>query len=380
MTKNDNFNRFRFDLDYIGINRINSYEEYFFNFLLENYNKIFSNNDLLEQKITILQNIFKLNKNINKHIEEYFKYLIQRCELKNNSLVKVFEINSYLYPDSLTLNKFSKIKSNIKLKININHPIRSNLYKNNLNSITKNSLQKYNINRKKIDFKYLLLDNDLFNFNSIIKFAKSYNNNINFIHLKLGYMLTKYKFEDIHNNMYLWLNMLYLILKMQSNKGTLILSNIVFANKPYLDFIYILNNYYNKVVLTNFNEVRGITICCYGFRGITKNEFNNFYNEYYQIYNTNYNKKYINNLILNKIDKSIIKSYKEYNSYFMKNLIFITDYTEKINDLFNNSNDDIKRYIFGTIFEQQYIRYNNYTSYLDIQMNKFYNVCGKNSI
>ena len=113
---------------------------------------------------------------------------------------------------------------------------------------------------------------------------------------------------------------------------------------------------------------------------ITKNEFNNFYNEYYQIYNTNYNKKYINNLILNKIDKSIIKSYKEYNSYFMKNLIFITDYTEKINDLFNNSNDDIKRYIFGTIFEQQYIRYNNYTSYLDIQMNKFYNVCGKNSI
>ncbi len=380
MTKNDNFNRFRFDLDYIGINRINSYEEYFFNFLLENYNKIFSNNDLLEQKITILQNIFKLNKNINKHIEEYFKYLIQRCELKNNSLVKVFEINSYLYPDSLTLNKFSKIKSNIKLKININHPIRSNLYKNNLNSITKNSLQKYNINRKKIDFKYLLLDNDLFNFNSIIKFAKSYNNNINFIHLKLGYMLTKYKFEEIHNNMYLWLNMLYLILKMQSNKGTLILSNIVFANKPYLDFIYILNNYYDKVVLTNFNEVRGITICCYGFRGITKNEFNNFYNEYYQIYNKNYNKKFINNLILNKIDKSIIKSYKEYNSYFMKNLIFITDYNEKINDLFNKSNDDIKRYIFGTIFEQQYIRYNNYTSYLDVQMNKFYNVCGKNSI
>ena len=60
-------------------------------------------------------------------------------------------------------------------------------------------------------------------------------------------MLTKYKFEDIHNNMYLWLNMLYLILKMQSNKGTLILSNIVFANKPYLDFIYILNNYYDKL-------------------------------------------------------------------------------------------------------------------------------------
>lgn len=373
MSKNDNFNRFRFDLDYIGINRIKSYQEYFFNFLLENYNKIFSNNDLLEQKITVLQNMFKFNNNINKHREEYFKYLIQRCGSKNNSLVKIFEIITYLYPDTLNLNKFSKIKSNIKIKLNINHPISKNEYKNSLKSI-----KKYSINKNKIDFKYLLLDNDLYNFNSIINFAKSYNNNVNFIHLKLGYRLTKYEFEKINNNIYLWLNMLYLILKMQSNKGTLILSNIVYANKLYLEFLFILNNYYDKVVLTNFNEVRGVTICCYGFRDITKNEFNNFYNEYYKVYNKNYNKKYINNICSNKIDKKIIKSYKEYNSYFMKNLILITDYTEKINNLFNNSNNDIKRYIFGTIFEQQYIRYNNYISYLDEQMNKFYNICGTN--
>ena len=411
MEQDDNIRRFRFDLDYISnIVRSPYYNKILFDFLMKYY-KIFNNNEILEQKIKILENMFNFYNNVNRHREEYFKFLINKCKSSNknnkNKKIKLFQIITYLNPDILSVNDLSYINSTIKYKININIPIRNNVYSSQLKSITKNSINKYKQYNNKMAFKYLLIDDNLFDFNKIIEFSKFYNNNVDFIYLKLGYRLTKYSFDTINTNITLWLNMLYLIFKMQNNNGTLILTNIVFSDQTHLEFIYILNNFYDKIVLTNFEEVRGISICCYGFRGITKDELNNFYKSYYKVYNEIKNSrkinmsinkkeknklitkqvkqvndvqtKFINKICSNKINKSIIKCYKEYNSYFMKNLIFVTDTTEKINDLFDNSNDEIKKYIFLKIFEKQYKRYIDYTNFLENQLNNFYNVCQLNS-
>ena len=57
--------------------------------------------------------------------------------------------------------------------------------------------------KKTIEFKYLLFNENLYNFDSIVSFANSYNNNVNIVHLKLGYRLTKYPFSTIKYNMYI---------------------------------------------------------------------------------------------------------------------------------------------------------------------------------
>jgi hypothetical protein len=192
---------------------------------------------------------------------------------------------------------------------------------------------------------------------------------------------------------------------MQLKDGSLTITYLLSFDNAFLDYLYILNNYYDEVKLTH-NQTRGITIHCNNFRGISKSELNDFLKKYKLIYDKNIknnldilipiikknsisnkdkeeeeeiiNIKYIDRLISNNINNKFINSYKNYNIKENNFIIFMDKYINKINNLYDNSKSNkIKKYIFLKIFQEQYITYFILNTKLNNQLENFYKKCAK---
>lgn len=401
------FKNMRFDIRQLYYIRDKYNTQKITNLLIKNYNNISYNNynKLLDYRFVIKDNIkfitdllrLNIKNNIYNHIEEYFYYMKENC-LKYKK-IKIFEIREGFYPKSLSLNKLKLINKKIKFKINIDYPISKNKYKlENLDKLKNNNLITKNIENI-IEHKYILVENNLFNFDEIIKLSKKYNNNVNYIHFKLNWKLKNILSNIKKYNIYMLLNLLYLIFCMQAKEGGLTITYLLSPDNALLDYLYILNNYYNEVKLTNFSEARGITIHCNGFREISKSELKDFFTKYKHIYDTNIknnlnildmikvqsieentnkkiNIKYIDRIISNKINNKLINSFKNYNNNVNNYIFFMDKYINKINNLYDTTNSNtIKKYIFTKIFEEQYITYLNLNTKSERKLYDFYKVC-----
>jgi len=304
------------------------------------------------------------------------------------------------------LQKFKLLEKELHTKLNINYPIRKNKYElTNLNELKKNNSNMKTIKDNIIDYKYVLINYNLFNFDEIIKFSQEYNNNVNYINFKIFWKLSRIPDNARKYTIYILINLLYLIFCMQLKGGSLTITYLLTPDNAFLDYLYILNNYYDEVKLTN-REIRGITIHCNNFRGISKSELNDFFKKYKIIYDENIksnldilfpiikknsisnknkdkeeeviNIKYVDRLISNNINNKFINSYKNYNIEVNNFIIFMDKYISKINDLYDNSKSNkIKKYIFLKIFQEQYITYFILNTKLNNQLEKFYKKCGK---
>jgi len=361
-------------------------------FLKELYiNILDENNDLIKNKIDFLKNLLLLNYKTNvQPIAEYLYYMKQKC-LKYKK-IKIFGISSGFYHGHCKLAMYSKIDRKLKFKLNVDCPIRKNQYElTNLNKLKKNNLMSKNI----IEHKYILIENNLFNFDEIIKLSKKYNNNVNYININLFRKLSKVLINIRSYSMYILLNLLYLIFCMQLKDGCLSITYLPIPENALLDYIYILSNYYDEVKLQeSYTEIK---IHCNGFRGISKSELNNFFTKYKAIYDDNIknnlnildikkeknnnteqniNIKYIDRIFSNKINNKFINSYKNYNIKLNEYVFFINKYLPKINDYYDNTNSiKIKKYIFTKIFQEQYIVYLNNISKRKNFLENFYDKC-----
>jgi hypothetical protein len=377
---------------------------YLKNFLTIDYKNLLkdnNNNNNIKNKLDFMIELLTLRHDydILRPIEEQMHYMKKQC-LKYKK-IKMFSISSGFYPIFCKLKTFYYlIQKKIKFKINIDCPVRKNKYElMNLNNLKKSDVFIENVKniQDRIEYKYMLFDNNLFNFDNIIEVSKKYSNNVNYINISIFWKLKQISIKKKSYSIYILLNLLYLIFCMQLKDGSLSISYLPLPENALLDYIYILSNYYDEVKLSeSYTEIK---IHCNGFRGISKSELKDFFKNYKPVYDENiknnlnnleiikvenrdenenkeFNIKYINRIISNKINNKFVNSYKIYNENKNNFLLFYEKYINKINDYYDNSKStEIRKYIFTKIFQEQYILYLNYTSKLEKTLDEFYEKC-----
>ncbi len=384
-----------FKMDRFDINSFIILRETFYYELIENIIEIYKNiftldkNKGMEQKIRNVINVlnFDQDNKVIKHIDNLIKNIKNFC-INNNEII-VFELVTSKTVFFI-LNKLSLIDKKIKLKqnIHIDYPLNPNSKNNNNFKI---STRNINLNNK-IEHKYLLSNNNLMDFDNIVSICENYKNqhNVDFIsirqHMNIKNMPSKI---SINHHINLWIPTLYLILSIQKENGNLLISDICNINEPFIQFINILNNFYDKVEITNDINIRhhnSMYILCSGFRGITKSELNEFRNKYSKIYNkikkynfysNNQKEKipYISSICKNKVSKDIENKIKNFNIRLYNDIENNVKNKIKLNELYDLSNNDVKKYIFEKIFEKQYLNYIKHNEYIDDIYNDFVKKC-----
>jgi hypothetical protein len=369
---------------------------------LKNYANISknNNNNKIKNKIDFMINLLTLENDFDIliPIQEHIHYMKRQC-LKYKK-IKMFSISSGFYPGFCKLTSLVKFNRKLKFKIDIDCPIRKNKYEEKkLNNLKKNNIFMQNIKNieDRIEYKYMLIDNNLFNFDDIIEISKKYNNNVNYINIGIYWKLRQISLKKKGYTIYILLNLLYLVFCMQLKSGSLSISYLPTPENSLLDYIYILSNYYDEVKLSeSYTEIK---IHCNGFRGISKTELKDFLQNYKPVYDENiknnlnmleiikvgsieenqnkeFNIKYIDRIISNKINNELINLYKKYNNNKNDFLIFYDKYITKINEYYENSkSNEIRKYVFTKIFQEQYILYLNFTSKLEQTLYDFYERC-----
>ncbi len=310
------------------------------------YNIDFKNMSI-ENKIIKIKNI--LNKNYFFKIDKLFKHSNYFYK-KNNfntiflSSLKKYNLSfDYIYPDS-QIKKFKKIVKNSKIKNN----------------------------------EFINIDPNLFNFNNIMDFI-NINNNKKFYITYI--ILTRYIIENLSIKIYyyysniLLLNLLYFILNIQKENGELYFILPPLVNNTLIQFLQILSNFYSNVHIEpyfNYSNYYSIVIRAIGFKGISKEELNNFYNIYYPFYEKNIHpyvhdmflgKKieglYLDNIISNKIDKKLVKVVSDFNKKYHKEFLQNLKMKIDIFDFLNNPHTTKvqKDYIYDKLFKAQYKRF-----------------------
>lgn len=299
--------------------------------------------------------------------------------------------NPFIKPD--TLYQLSKLlldfkKYSIKLYIDYTFPVNENIYKNEKN-LYKN---EPNINKKYMNYQYIKINKNYFDFDNIISFIKNIKEKkLDFIYInfKGGFIksnvLTDYSNEEL--SMIIYINMLFFILSTQEKGGILHYSLPTISNESQIQIIELLNNYYEKTYIT-YQENKGYqhednsSIYCIGFRGIEKEELNEFYESYRKSYvlhvkdkvkewcrqfkneNENIVKNrinktsflYLNTIFSNKIDKKIINEVENYYSIYFQEIYQNVLDKIKLDDIIKKSSITVKKYIFLTLFKEQYYR------------------------
>ena len=222
-------------------------------FLTNNYKNIFnSDNKKINEKIKYIINLLNLNISTNEiySIEDLYNYIIKNClKYKKINIFNIEDNYSYTILKKLELiNK--KIKFDINLDLIITKPTtlsseyKINTLSNEYKSNTFYSKYKSNVDYKitnnlnTINYKYILFDNNFFNFDKIINISKEYNNNVNFINLKFDWRLRILSKNTRQYTIYIFLNFLYLIFCMQSINGDLLIYNMISPNNCFLEYIY----------------------------------------------------------------------------------------------------------------------------------------------
>jgi hypothetical protein len=387
---NDRNTFIKFDLEYLLWTRkskIYPYLQNLINYLINTFDKIFykNNNKNLNDKIGNIIDILNLKQYPNEHTFMLFNYLINNCSSHKRN-IRILQISNVFHKPDIKKYIISNIYKNLKIKPVIYYqiPLKINMYKNsNLSNTVSNN--------KKIKYKYFLMDKNLLNFDSIINTSKLYKNNLDYIGLHESYNIIKYPQKiGTDYNIYMCIHLLYLILSTQKKGGNLYFSNIYIVTDAFIEFIYILNNYYEKIEITNnvqFIYTDFIVLNCYNFKGIHKFELKNFLKEYYPIYDkyiknninlyksNNFDFPYIKSIISNKIPKKFIDSIVNFNKEQYNILEEIIKKRIKINEIYNNNDITIQRYIFSKIFETQYTLYMNYTNKIKEQYESFISKC-----
>ena len=218
---------------------------------LHDYAKNFKNdNDEIKNKIDFMINLLTLENDFDilVPIQDHIHYMKRQC-LKYKK-IKMFSISSGFYPGFCKLTLFAKFDRKLKFKMNIDCPIRKNKYEENeLNNLKKNDIFMQNI-EDRIEYKYMLFDNNLFNFDNIIEVSKKYNNNVNYINISIYWKLRQISIKKKGYSIYILLNLLYLVFCMQLKDGSFSISFLPTPENTLLDYIYILSNYYEEVKLS----------------------------------------------------------------------------------------------------------------------------------
>ncbi len=364
---NDNFfysNEKLFEYNY----EIEKYNDYIYDFKNSKYDKL--------KKIDVNYLMIYRPKNLKYYSENSNKYNQQKLE----KIKKILNMDKYF--------KFDKtlLKSNIRLgekKVVLftlsSMDTNSEYFKYNLKY--KNFYEKYlSTIKKKIGKNTELIktnNTNLLDFNNIYYLSNKNKSSYDIIQIFLNrYIIfnTKIIFYKYYQNILL-LNLLFLILSIQKNNGNLIFFLPPLTNKVQIQFLQIISNYYNNVSLDtyfNYSNYYSIVINASGFKGISKEELNNFYNSYYPFYEQNIyphindmflGKKieglYLDNIISNKIDKKLIKVVRDFNKKYYKEFLENLKIKIDIYDFLNNSSTPKaqKDYIYDKLFQTQYKRF-----------------------
>ena len=318
--------------DYPEISRYNKYFDYFDNnyLMCTNIIKEYSKNNKLFLKLKIDDNLFLILKHIIHDINKYHlsniyrvieRFVITKYNKTNkmNILVIINKIHEYE-----TINKYyfllEKIFNNTILKLN-------NIY---LDDNMKNIINSFNQEQEKYNIIYIGT------FNKIL--IDNYFKYKNKLHVTL---------EEYSSNF----KLIFIIycLKFQKKNGTLNLYNLLILSKVDKQILYLLANYYDKIIINKINMERSIfpayNINCIGFRGVSKVDLNRLLNN---IDKLNNNDIFINNIFNNKININFTNTLAKYNRFILnnvitniKNIIYLTDFYKTLSKSNKNKIDNI---------------------------------------
>lgn len=309
--------------------------------------KLFNKKDNFDELIKKI----KMNQYSNFKFDKLFK----NHKILNNKKQNVFILS--------TINKKTPIL--FKYFCDKNHYAQELMLKKIGSSICKN---------KSVFIKSEL---NLFHFDNILNICKNIHQKYNFVHFNLcryivgNHLIQSYKY---YQNILL-LNLLYLLLHIQKEKGDF---NIVFypiTNNTQIQILQILSKYYKNITMEryfNYSNYYSIVIKAFDFKGISKEELDDFYHHYYPFFEKHIEphvedmflgKKieglYLDNIISNKIDKKIVKAVSTFNKQYYKD--FLTNLKMKIDiyDFLHNktTTKEQKNYIYDKIFQYQYKRF-----------------------
>lgn len=379
---------------------------------------------LLENIVFIVQDLFgEEDKNINEFVKKIYDILnfekifyafnpekiedmIKKCKKGVYSGVRLRQPlphSEYLYQFSELMPFLEKTKS--ALYIDYSFPINQEQFKN------KDPFKgEPSVNPKYMKYRHIKMDTNYFGFENLVELSKQYKNKLDYIEIELKnvfvhrFFMTPYTKEEL--NMYVYIHMLYFILSVQKKDGILVFNLVPFTNLPQIQILQILNNYYDECYIKTSNDFKHkdtSTLVCKGFRGIEKEELDEFYTSYKEKYDHYVkNKKNLwrrqfknenENVVKNRVDKS---SFLYINQIFsnpthhqlQKDVFsFYSSYFKEINqnledkliidDIMRKSSKEVQKYIFLTLFNQQYIRFIEFVSNRKKEMLKLFEKCKK---
>ncbi len=366
--------------------KINNYyydsmnKDYGYNYEIEKYKDfIYDIKDSMYNKLKKMDiNYFMIYrpKKTKNYLQNYKQYDQKELE----KIKKILNLDKYFKFDKMFL------KSNIKIgKKKINLFTLSGMQTNSeyfkYNSKYNNFYETYlSTKKKKIGKNTLLIksnNKNLLDLKNIFSLSQKHKSKFNLIKIFLNrYIIfnSNIDFYKYYSNILL-LNILYLILNIQNKNGELFFMLPPLTNNVQLQILQILSNYYKTITLDtyfNYSNYYSIEIHASDFKGITKQELDDFYNNYYSFYEKNIEphieemfsgKKieglYLDNIISNKLDKKLIKVVSDFNKQYYKE--FLNNLKMKIDlyDFLHNktTTKQQKDYIYDKLFQTQYKRF-----------------------
>lgn len=366
-----------------GLNTLN------YDYQIEKYNNYIF--DIKDSKFSDLINIdinffLILRKSEIKKLEKIVKNKL----LKKNDLDKIIKhlklkkFQKFYFKQEMLFNNHEILNKNkqkifILSTINNNRPFVLNYFCDNYHYTQELLFKKLKMQKSKCKYKSVSIKSELnlFHFDNILNICKNIHQKYNLVHFNLcsyilgNNLIQSYKY---YQNILL-LNLLYLLLHIQKEKGDF---NIVFypiTNNTQIQILQILSKYYKNITMEryfNYSNYYSIVIKAYDFKGISKEELDDFYHHYYPFFEKHIEphvedmflgKKieglYLDNIISNKIDKKIVKAVSTFNKQYYKD--FLTNLKMKIDiyDFLHNktTTKEQKDYIYDKIFQYQYKRF-----------------------
>ncbi len=401
----------RFDLGYILNQHHLKYLNKVFLYVYKNIIDLFGNNrnNNLNESVKKIYQILYFEKQYYKLKKDQLNSMKKVCK-KNNSYRVLRLRTPYINPDPLQ--QISKLTNDFKkystdIYFNYIFPVNIDLYKNEINLYKNDPIT----NKKYLKHQYIKMNKNYFDLDYILLFLKKIKHKMNYLQINLNnefverHVLSSFVQEEL--NMIIQIHMLYLILSLQEKDGVLFYEFVPFTTNVQMEILQIFNNYYDKVYISSHNnEYRHkntTSIHCIGFRGIEKEELESFYQSYRQQYDLHIKEKkdewirkeklednkivnervkntsflYLNQIFSNSINKEIINQVsKYYNSYFEEIHQNIQDKI-KLDQWMKKSSKNVQRYIFLTLFNEQYIHLLENKANMKKYMFEFYNKCKK---
>ncbi len=344
--------------------------QYGYNYEIEKYNTYINDIEKKINKKDIVSLGFIKNSNL-------YNYLKKDINTQKNIGFKFedrgFKKLSNLFNESIYIN--NKIKNNFSSFIltSLNEPAILTKYLI-LKGIKKNKITNL-IHCKKKNNNNCIENINLFNFNLIKNYTDKFNKKYEFIFINIGRYL-------IYNNLIksytyykgiLLLNLLYLILSIQKEKGELYIIMSPINDTLQIQFIQLLHQFYKKITFKIFEkhsfDYYNIVIHATDFKGILPENLEIFKNTYSLFFNTNIIQhienilkgKKVENLHLesiytNPISKLLIKKIYHFNIKFYSKFIKDVKYGLDIYYFLHQktTTKEQKKFIENELFKVQY--------------------------